>query len=122
MTCAHVIALMTTHSGSIPPFDLHIAVPSRKSTTFSRACLKQGPRESERDEGRGGEGRGLELQRCHQPPQQLVMGRSEEYGVLQRPDTPHITADFHQTHRVFPVFTVEKKHTSNNKYTEQQVN
>jgi len=55
VTCAHVIALMTAHSGSIPPFDLHVAVLSRKSTAFSRACLKRWGPERGREGGREGE-------------------------------------------------------------------
>lgn len=89
---------MTTDSGSIPLSDLHVAVPSRKSTTFSRACLKQGPRESESDDGRSGG--------CHHPPQQLVMGRCKDKWIL-----PRITTLAYNKYASFSVSTVrEKKH------------
>lgn len=45
---------MTTDSGSIPPSDLHVAMPSRKSTTFSRVYFRLGPSESERWGEKGG--------------------------------------------------------------------
>lgn len=72
MTCAHVIALMITHSGSIAPLSRHVAVPSRKSTTFSRAW---------------GEEWGPQI-----PPQKLVLGTS--MNTVE-------TTDFHNTYSFF---------------------
>ncbi|TNN40988.1 Nucleoporin Nup37 [Liparis tanakae] len=96
VTCAHVIALMAAHSGSIPPFDLHVAVLSRKSTAFPRACLKRwGPgrgRGGERE--RGGEGGAATIHhrhhRHHHSSLQWEDVKNKESSTDQRRVTTHV--------------------------------